>query len=86
MLDCTRRSMGLVNAQRLGTPREVAARLQCGLSTVYRLIERGVIPSVTIPTTGLVRVPMDRFENLLRQWESDGRRRRGQRNRNGGGP
>ena len=77
--------MGLVNAQRLGTPREVAARLNCGLSTVYRLIARGVIPSITIPTTGLVRVPMERFENLLRQWESEGRRRRGRKGRNAGG-
>jgi len=74
--------MGLVNA-RLGKPREVADRLQCGLSTVYRLIERGVIPSVTIPTTGIVRVPWDRFENLLREWERDGRRRRGRKGQNG---
>ena len=76
--------MGLVNA-RLGKPREVADRLQCGLSTVYRLIERGVIPSVTIPTTGIVRVPWDRFENVLRQWESEGRHRRRRGRRDGDG-
>ena len=52
------RSLGLMSARRLGTPREVAELLQCGLSTAYRLIARGVIPSITIPTTGLVRVPM----------------------------
>ena len=77
--------MGLVNARRLGTPREVANLLQCGLSTAYRLIERGVIPSVTIPTTGLVRVPWERFENLVQQWERDGRRRRGRGSRDGSG-
>ena len=79
------RSLGLMSARRLGTPREVAELLQCGLSTAYRLIARGVIPSITIPTTGLVRVPMERFENLLRQWESEGRRRRGRKGRNAGG-
>jgi excisionase family DNA binding protein len=76
--------MGLVNARRLGTPREVADRLQCGLSTVYRLIQHGTIPAVCIPNTRVVRVPMDRFETLLRRWENTGRRRRGQRGRNGG--
>jgi excisionase family DNA binding protein len=59
----------------LGTPQDVKQRLSCGLATVYRLAEQGVLPTVKIPGTNLVRFNMGKVEMLVQQWERNGRRR-----------
>ncbi len=40
-------------------PEEVAAILKCSLSTVYRRLRDGTIPSLTI--RGIVRIPVKKF-------------------------
>ena len=59
-------------------PREVAQLLGIGLSSVYRLAERGTLPTVKIPGTEMVRFRRERIENLVRQWEdkNGGQKRR----------
>lgn len=54
-------------------PRQVAQLLAVGLSTVYRLAEAEILPSVKIPGTNLVRFRRERVEELLRRWERNGR-------------
>ncbi len=63
-------------------PEEVRALLKVGLSTVYRLSASGILPTVKIPGTSLVRFKAERVEELLRQWErnGNGRGRRRQEN------
>ncbi len=50
-------------------PREVAQLLGIGLSSVYRLAERGTLPTVKIPGTAMVRFRLGRVEELVRRWE-----------------
>ncbi len=61
-------------------PRDVARLLSIGTSTVYRLAEAGVLPTVKIPGTTHVRFKAERVEELLKQWSrngnGNGRRRR----------
>jgi len=66
-------------AEPLWKPADVKKRLNCGLATVYRLAERGVLPTVRIPGTNLVRFKAERIEELLRTWERAGRNGRGRR-------
>lgn len=54
---------------------ESAALLRLGLSTTYRLIERGVIPAVKVPGTSIVRIRRAVLDSLLTEWEGTGRRR-----------
>lgn len=63
-------------AEPLLTPKEVRCLLNVGLSTVYRLAGAGILPIVKIPGTGLVRFRRERVEELVRQWERNGRGRR----------
>ncbi len=63
-------------AESLLKPSDVRQLLNVGLSTVYRLAAKGVLPTVKIPGAGLVRFKAERVEALLRQWEQNGRRRR----------
>lgn len=60
------------NGRRLLTPSEVAEILRIGTSTVYRLAERKVLPSVGIPGTHVLRIPSDGLDVLLRRWSSEG--------------
>ncbi len=63
-------------------PREVAAMLSIGVSSVYRLAESGTLPTVRVPGTNLVRFRRERVEVLLRRWETNNgerRSRKGQR-------
>ncbi len=60
----------------LRTPKDVKIRLNVGLRTVYRLVELGILPTVKIPGTNLVRFKAERVEELLRQWERNGRGRK----------
>lgn len=50
---------------RLLRPLEAAEILGCSRSAVYDLIRRGVIPHVRL-SAGIVRVPEDALEELLR--------------------
>lgn len=66
-------------AEPLLKPADVKRRLNVGLSTVYRLAEAGILPTVKIPGTNLVRFKAERVEELLKRWERNGRgRKRGQ--------
>jgi hypothetical protein len=65
----------------LGTAHDVKQRLYCGLATVYRLSEKGVLPTVKVPGTNLVRFDMDKIEVLIARWGTNGNGRR--RGRNG---
>ncbi len=56
-------------------PREVAQLLGIGLSSVYRLAERGTLPTVQIPGTHIIRFRRERVETLMKAWEQNGRRR-----------
>lgn len=58
------------------TPEELRQRLNCGLSTVYRLTAKGILPAVKIPGTSLVRFRRESVEKLLAEWESNGGRRK----------
>ncbi len=60
----------------LGTPHDVKHRMNCGLATVYRLAERGVLPTVKIPGTTLIRFDMEKIEVLLQRWGQNGNGRR----------
>lgn len=63
-------------AEALLRPRQVAQLLGVGTSTVYRLAGQGILPTVRIPNTSLVRFRRERVEQLLRAWETNGRRRK----------
>jgi len=67
-------------SERLEKPKEIAALLNCGVSTVYRLAAAGVLPAVKVPGTNLVRFRREVIERLVRQWELNGNGRvRGRR-------
>ena len=56
-------------SNRLMKPKEVAELLGIGESSVYRLAERGTLPTVKIPGTKMVRFRRERVEELVRRWE-----------------
>ncbi len=63
-------------AEPLVKPRQLAGEWGCGLSTIYRLAELGVLPTVKIPGTKLIRFKRERIEQLVKTWEANGRRKR----------
>ncbi len=65
------------NTRPLLNPEEMAARLNIGLSTAYRLLEKGVIPTVRIPGTNCLRVRRAVLDGLGVKWESGRRRGKG---------
>lgn len=66
----------------LEKPKAIAALLNCGVSTVYRLAATGKLPSVKVPGTNLVRFRREAIEQLVRQSELNGKGRvRGRRTR-----
>ncbi len=61
---------------RLMKPQEVAELLGIGVSSVYRLAERGTLPTVKIPGTKVVRFRRERVEEFVRRWEHKNDRRK----------
>lgn len=58
--------------RRLLTPREVGEILRIGTSTVYRLAETKVLPSVGLPGAHVLRIPSDRLDVLIQRWTREG--------------
>jgi excisionase family DNA binding protein len=56
---------------------DAAKRVGIGASTMYRLIDEGVVPAVRVPKTSIVRVRRETLERVLKAWE--GRTRRGRK-------
>lgn len=58
------------------TMKEAADLLRVGQSTLYRLVDQGIIPAVKVPTTCVLRIRRAALDRLLEEWESRGRRGR----------
>ena len=58
--------------------KDVAKMLGIGESSVYRMVQKGILPAVKVPGTRLerpsIRFRQERIETLMRSWEQKRRK------------